>query len=87
MSSFLYPNSATRKMYGQAGKVLQRQNKRFASIQQRLEQDARNRELGIKETAAEILAAEKLRTQKLIRKIIIIGAVVLVIVVTLLLII
>lgn len=73
-------------MYGQAGRVLERQNKRFMSIQQRLEADARNRELGIKRIAEQNLAAEKLRTKKLIRKIIIIGAVVLVVVVTLLLI-
>lgn len=30
----MYPNSATRKLYGQVGKALQRQNKRFQNYQQ-----------------------------------------------------
>lgn len=43
MSSFLYPNSATRKLYGQAGMALERQNKRFMTIQQRLQKEARDK--------------------------------------------
>lgn len=32
MSSFIYPNSATRKMFGQAGNKMRNQAKRFSEI-------------------------------------------------------
>lgn len=32
MSSSIYPNSATRKLFGQAGQALRNQSKRFGSV-------------------------------------------------------
>ena len=71
MSSFLYPNSATRKLYGQAGQAMQRQNKRFVSIVQRLEKEARDKELKLRETAEQKFEREMLRMKKIQKRIII----------------
>lgn len=79
----MYPNSATRKLYGQAGRALERQNKRFTTIQQRLNKESRDRELSLKESLESNFEQEQAKMKRLIKRIVIGFAIVVVILIML----
>lgn len=71
MSKTIYPNSATRKLYGQSGEAMQRQNKRFMSIQERLNKQASDKEKELRGIHAVSIEEEKKRHKDQVNKILI----------------